>query len=167
MAVLPTKLLGPLAGLSGQYPLTMRLAALLPALALCAERAAAALKYKGADISSLLMLEGQGKTYKWTDGYVEGFEWILQKSGANSVRQRVWVNPSDGVYNLDYNVKLARRVKATGMSVYLDLHYSDTWADPAHQTTPKAWKQANIGELTNSVYQYTLSGRSPLASRRN
>ncbi|CAE6356828.1 unnamed protein product [Rhizoctonia solani] len=164
MAVLPTKLLGPLAGFSGWYQLTMRLAALLPALALCAERAAAALKYKGADISSLLMLEGQGKTYKWTDGYVEGFEWILQKSGANSVRQRVWVNPSDGVYNLDYNVKLARRVKATGMSVYLDLHYSDTWADPAHQTTPKAWKQANIGELTNSVYQYTLSVCNRFAS---
>ncbi|KAF8748997.1 arabinogalactan [Rhizoctonia solani] len=125
----------------------MRLATLLPALALCAERAAAALQYKGADISSLLMLEGQGKTYKWTDGYVEGFEWILQKSGANSVRQRVWVNPSDGVYNLDYNVKLAKRVKATGMSVYLDLHYSDTWADPAI-----------------SVYQYTLSVCNRFAS---
>ncbi|CUA74321.1 arabinogalactan endo-1,4-beta-galactosidase [Rhizoctonia solani] len=136
----------------------MHFTTLLPAFALCAERAAAALQYKGADISSLPMLESQGKTYKWTNGSVEGFEWILKKSGANSARQRVWVNPSDGIYNLDYNVKLAKRVKATGMSVYLDLHYSDTWADPVHQ------KQANIGELTNSVYQYTLSVCNRFAS---
>ena len=104
-------------------------------LALLAGSATAALQYKGADISSLLVLEGSGYKFKWTDGYVEGFEAILAKSGANSARQRVWVNPSNGNYNLDYNVKLARRVKAAGMSVYLDLHYSDTWADPGHQVS--------------------------------
>ncbi|CAE7105823.1 unnamed protein product [Rhizoctonia solani] len=142
----------------------MRFVVLLPAFALCIERVSAALQFKGADISSLPMLEKQGKTFKWTDGYVEGFEWILKKSGANSVRQRVWVNPSDGVYNLDYNVNLARRVKATGMSVYLDLHYSDSWADSTHQSTPKAWKRTNIAELTNSVYQYTLSVCNRFAS---
>ncbi|KDN33580.1 hypothetical protein RSAG8_13331, partial [Rhizoctonia solani AG-8 WAC10335] len=142
----------------------MRLVCLLPALAFCAERAAAALQYKGADISSLLLLESQGNTYKWTNGSVEGFEWILQKSGANSVRQRVWVNPADGTYNLDYNVKLAKRVKATGMSTYLDLLYSDAWADPSNQTAPAAWKQDNISELTNTVYQYTLSVCNRFAS---
>ncbi|CAE6443028.1 unnamed protein product [Rhizoctonia solani] len=183
-SILPIKLLGLLEALGDRYKnasgtvasiqsflqvfsflsAAMRLTTFFPALVLCAERAAAALQYKGADISSLLMLESQGKTYKWTDGYVEGFEWILQKSGANSVRQRVWVNPSDGVYNLDYNVKLAKRVAATGMSVYLDLHYSDTWADPAHQATPAAWAQATIGQLTNSVYQYTLSVCNRFAS---
>ncbi|KAG8766420.1 hypothetical protein FRC12_006894 [Ceratobasidium sp. 428] len=135
----------------------MRLTALIPLLSLLAERATAALQFKGADISSLLVLEAQGKKFKWTDGYVEGFEYILAKSGGNSARQRVWVNPSDGNYNLDYNVKLAKRVKAAGMSVYLDLHYSDTWADPGHQATPKAWAQSTIGQLQNSVYQYTLS----------
>ncbi|KAG9106329.1 hypothetical protein FRC07_008870, partial [Ceratobasidium sp. 392] len=135
----------------------MRFTALIPLLSLLAEQATAALQFKGADISSLLVLEAQGKKFKWTDGYVEGFEYILAKSGANSARQRVWVNPSDGNYNLDYNVKLAKRVKAAGMSVYLDLHYSDTWADPGHQATPKAWAQATIGQLQNSVYQYTLS----------
>ncbi|CAE6343995.1 unnamed protein product [Rhizoctonia solani] len=147
----------------------MRLITILPVIALCTERAVAALQYKGADISSLLKLESQKQTYKWANGYIEGFEWILKKSGANSVRQRVWVNPSDSIYNLDYNVKLAKRVKATGMSVYLDLHYSDTWADPVHQASksfkaPTAWKQANIGELTNSVYQYTLSVCNRFAS---
>jgi arabinogalactan endo-1,4-beta-galactosidase len=53
-------------------------------------------------------------------------EQILAQAGVNSIRQRIWVNPSDGNYNLDYNVALARRVRAAGMSVYLNLHFSDT-----------------------------------------
>ncbi|EPS38618.1 hypothetical protein H072_7620 [Dactylellina haptotyla CBS 200.50] len=114
-----------------------------------------ALTYKGADISSLLMLEGQGKTFKWTDGSTQPLEKILKNSGANSARQRVWVNPSGGTYNLDYNVKLAKRVKAAGLSVYLTLHYSDTWADPAHQTAPAGWPTSNINDLTWKTYNYT------------
>jgi len=79
------------------------------------------------------MLENSGITYKSSSGTVTAFEKLLAQSGANSVRQRVWVNPSDGVYNLAYNIKLAQRVVNAGMSVYLDLHLSDTWADPSHQ----------------------------------
>jgi arabinogalactan endo-1,4-beta-galactosidase len=86
-----------------------------------------ALTYKGADISSLISLERQGKSFKTSSGSTAPFESILASSGANIARQRVWVNPSDGVYNTDYNIQLAQRVRAVGMSVYLDLHYSDTW----------------------------------------
>lgn len=96
---------------------------LIAAAGLLSSTAYGALTYKGADISSLLTLESAGKSYKWTDGYKEGFEYILQKSGGNTARQRVWVNPSDGNYNLDYNVKLSKRVVAAGMKVYLDLHF--------------------------------------------
>jgi arabinogalactan endo-1,4-beta-galactosidase len=92
-----------------------------------------ALTYKGGDISSLITLENQGKTFKTASGTTEAFEKIIASSGANTARQRVWVNPSDGVYGLNYNVQLAKRVRAAGMSVYLDLHLSDTWADPGHQ----------------------------------
>lgn len=93
----------------------------------------AALQYKGADISSLLLLEASGRKYYSESGVVTPLETLLHNNGANSVRQRIWVNPADGNYNLDYNVRLAQRVRATGMSVYLDLHFSDTWADPGHQ----------------------------------
>ena len=96
---------------------------LLTAAGLLSSTAYAALTYKGADISSLITLENQGKTYKWASGTQEWFEYILQKSGANTARQRLWVNPSDGVYNLEYNVKLSKRIHAAGMGVYLDLHY--------------------------------------------
>lgn len=96
----------------------------------------ASLTYKGADISSLLLLEEEGITYKWTDGYVEAFEYILEKSGANTIRQRVWVNPSNGDYDLDYNLKLAKRVKAAGMDLYLDLHFRYELASLSIVPTP-------------------------------
>ncbi|PGG99264.1 hypothetical protein AJ79_08601 [Helicocarpus griseus UAMH5409] len=124
----------------------------------------AALPYKGADISSVLMLENQGRTFSDTSGTVKPFEQILAEAGANSIRQRVWVDPEDGNYNLDYNVELARRVSEAGMGVYLDLHYSDTWADPAHQTTPAAWSSYNIGDLKWAVYNYTLDVCNRFAS---
>ena len=111
----------------------MRFMSFLFVLFLIFDFGRSALQYKGADISSLLALESKGKTFKSASGTMAPFEKILFAAGANSIRQRVWVNPSDGVYNLAYNVKLAQRVKNTGMSIYLDLHFSDTWADPGHQ----------------------------------
>ena len=111
----------------------MHLISFLSALFLFVGFGRSVLQYKGADISSLLTLESEGKTFKSISGTVLPFEKILSASGANSIRQRVWVNPSDGVYNLAYNINLAQRVNSAGMSVYLDLHFSDTWADPGHQ----------------------------------
>lgn len=107
---------------------------LLPLFALLLHSlAVASLTYRGADISSLLIEEKAGIAYKNLNGQTQALEYILKANGVNSIRQRVWVNPSDGSYNLDYNVKLAKRMRAAGMSIYLDLHFSDTWADPSHQ----------------------------------
>ncbi|PWN87628.1 glycosyl hydrolase 53 [Acaromyces ingoldii] len=117
--------------------------------------ALAALPYKGVDWSSLLVEEKAGKTYKDTAGQVQPLESILKASGVNTVRQRIWVNPSDGVYNLDYNLKLAKRAKAAGLGIYLDFHYSDTWADGGHQVTPAAWKDFTLQQLTDEIYSYT------------
>lgn len=93
----------------------------------------AAPSIRGADISSLIVEENAGISYRNSAGTRQALEVILANYGINSVRQRVWVNPSDGSYDLDYNVKLAKRVQAQGMTTYLDLHLSDTWADPSHQ----------------------------------
>lgn len=95
----------------------------------------AALSIRGADISSLIVEEEAGISYKNSNGATQALEVILADSGITSVRQRVWVNPSDGSYDVDYNLKLAKRVQAQGMTTYLDLHLSDTWADPSDQVT--------------------------------
>jgi arabinogalactan endo-1,4-beta-galactosidase len=41
------------------------------------------------------------------------------------------------------------------MRVLLDLHYSDTWADPAQQTTPAAWASLSLPSLASAVRAYT------------
>jgi arabinogalactan endo-1,4-beta-galactosidase len=127
----------------------------LPTLLLLATTALCALPYKGVDWSSLLIEEKSGKTYKNAAGAVQPLETILKSSGVNTVRQRIWVNPSDGNYNLDYNIKLAKRAKTAGLGVYLDFHYSDNWADPGKQVVPAAWKSLNRDALVKQVYDYT------------
>ncbi|KAM0541751.1 hypothetical protein ACHAPJ_013108 [Fusarium lateritium] len=114
---------------------------------------ALALTYKGADWSSVLIEEKKGIQYT-NGGSAQPLEKILAASGVNSVRQRVWVNPSNGDYNLDYNLKLAKRAKAAGLSVYLTLHFSDTWADPANQKIPSGWP-TGIDDLAWKLYNYT------------
>jgi len=34
----------------------------------------------------------------------------------------------------------------------IDFHYSDTWADPAKQTKPKAWEGHDFQQLLKDVY---------------
>lgn len=53
-------------------------------------------------------------------------------------------------------VSKAIRAKNAGMKIMIDFHYSDTWADPAHQTTPAAWANENINDLQISVHDYTV-----------
>lgn len=115
----------------------------------------ASLTYKGVDWSSLIVEERAGISYKTASGQTQPLEQILKANGVNTVRQRVWVNPSNGDYNLAYNIALAKRAKAAGLGVYVDFHYSDTWADPGHQAIPSGWP-TDIENLSWKLYNYTL-----------
>lgn len=121
--------------------------------------ASAALTYKGVDWSSVEVEEAAGISYKTASGTTEALETILAASGVNTVRQRVWVNPSSGSYDLDYNLALAKRAKAAGLGLYLDLHFSDTWADAGDQAIPSGWPTA-INDLT-CMFIYFLFFISP------
>ena len=50
------------------------------------------------------------------------------------------------------------------MSVLLDFHYSDTWADPSRQEIPSAWESSlnNDSILGDSLYNYTYATLSKL-----
>jgi arabinogalactan endo-1,4-beta-galactosidase len=61
------------------------------------------------------------------------------------------------VNDLAYTVRLAGRIKAAGGKLLLDIHYSDTWADPSHQTTPAAWAGLTLAALEQKVESYTDS----------
>lgn len=139
---------------------TTTAALLLPVL----RGASAGLTYVGVDWSSVGVEEDSGVSYSTSSGTSEALETILADAGVNTVRQRVWVNPSDGSYDLDYNLKLAKRAKAAGLGLYLDLHFSDTWADAGDQAIPSGWPTA-IDDLTCMWSFCTLSCGSSRTTR--
>lgn len=123
---------------------------------------ASTLTYKGVDWSSTTVSERAGNVYLSSTGQRASPESILVSSGVNTVRQRIWV--TDGDYGLSYNLALAKRAHAAGLQIYLDFHYSPTWADPGHQMTPPAWAgYKDVGTLKYAVYNYTLDTMNAFA----
>jgi arabinogalactan endo-1,4-beta-galactosidase len=112
----------------------------------------------GADISALGLFERKGTIYRRGDGRSGDAIRILREAGMNSFRLRLFVNPDwrDVVVNdTDYTIALAKRVKASGATLLLDIHYSDTWADPSKQFKPAAWENLSFEELQKQVEDYT------------
>ena len=54
----------------------------------------------------------------------------------NTIRLRVWVNPSGGWNGVNDVVAKAIRAKNAGFRIMIDFHYSDSWADPASRPSP-------------------------------
>lgn len=52
-------------------------------------------------------------------------------------------------------IKLGKRATKYGMKVCIDFHYSDFWADPKRQHTPKAWEGMDLEEKSNALYNFT------------
>jgi len=80
---------------------------------------------------------------------------IIRNKGINTIRLRLWNNPATGHSSLQEVMQFAKEAKAIGLKFYLDLHYSDDWADPGHQTKPAAWSSVSFSVLKDSVYQFT------------
>lgn len=112
----------------------------------------------GGDLSVLAREEQLGAIYKDGGKPREALQ-IFKAHGWNIVRLRLWVQPTgqgDHINDLPYTVGLAKRVKQAGFQFLLDLHYSDYWADPSHQTKPAAWKDLTFDQLTKQVQTYSL-----------
>lgn len=117
----------------------------------------------GIDLSYVNQVEDHGGVYKDSGRIKDPFR-IMKDHGANTVRIRLWHTPkwvadlNNGkmYYDLQGTEKTIRRAKENGMAVNLDIHYSDRWADPAHQETPAAWANLSLDVLKDSVYNYTL-----------
>jgi arabinogalactan endo-1,4-beta-galactosidase len=116
--------------------------------------------YLGADISSLAGGRGGGRggatVYK--ENGQEGTEFgIMMKHGWNAFRLRVFVSPVRSAPNnsLENTLPLAKQIKDAGGMLMLDIHYSDTWADPQHQETPVAWHDLDVAGLEKRVEEYS------------
>lgn len=113
----------------------------------------------GADLSLLKRNMDQGAVYR-VDGepigdpvaffHAAGFKWA---------RLRVFHTPTGHgaqCTDLPYTLSLARQLVKAGYKLLLDIHYSDTWADPGKQYKPAAWEGLDFPSLESTVYQYTL-----------
>ena len=110
--------------------------------------------WRCADMSFLDQMEDAGAVY--TDAGVAGDALaILQSKGLNGVRLRLFHSPSGIRDGLQDVAPLAQRAQAAGLPWILDFHYSDTWADPGHQTKPAAWDTLGFESLVDSVGAYT------------
>ena len=118
---------------------------------------------KGADISTLLEAEQHGAKFYNQNGQQQDAIAILKANGVNYVRLRLWVDPQDasgktyggGSNNLENTIALAKRVKALGLKLLLDFHYSDFWTDPGKQFKPKAWEKMDYPQLKTAIHDYT------------
>ncbi len=100
-------------------------------------------------------MEASGKKFYNGSGAEQDIFLILKNLGMNTIRLRVWVNPANGWNGKTDVVAKAVRAKNLGMRIMIDFHYSDTWADPGHQTKPAAWAGQDINALKTSVANHT------------
>jgi arabinogalactan endo-1,4-beta-galactosidase len=124
-------------------------------LGVAAPAAAAPLTMLGADVSSLHRANDLGAPYHDAGGVRRDALDILTGVGVNYVRLRIWHNPRSGYNNKDKVLQYARTVKARGLKLLVDFHYSDTWADPGQQSTPAAWSGHGIDQLVTDVHDHT------------
>ena len=134
------------------------LLAVLFAVMMCSCLTAARAFETGADMSELAREEQLGTVYKDMNGNNIDAVQQAENEHWSCCRLRLWVNPSGQdimVNNLSYTVALAKRIKSHGMKFILDIHYSDSWADPGHQTMPSAWSGQSYSQLLTTVKSYT------------
>ncbi len=115
---------------------------------------------RGFDASMVSQVEENGGIYRSEDGSPKDIFKILKENGVNWIRLRLWHSPdatkSAGDNTLERTFQIAKRIKANDLKFLLDIHYSDTWADPANQKRPAAWDScATIAELSEKVSEYT------------
>lgn len=131
--------------------------------------------YFGADLSYVHEMEDCGAVYT-VDAIPQDPFAIFKAHGCNLVRLRLWHTPSwyDSLNEghrysdlEDVRGSIAR-AKALGMSVLLDFHLSDTWADPGHQIVPAAWNSVvhQTSALSDSVFNYVYGVLSDLAQQQ-
>ena len=112
---------------------------------------------RGADVSWVSEMEKGGKVFKKADGAAADIFTVLKDCGINSIRLRVWVNPTGGWSGKDDCTALALRAAKAGMALMIDFHYSDFFADPGTQTFPKDWAadKADVEKTAARIKEHT------------
>ena len=108
----------------------------------------------GVDISMLKQVEENGGLFYENGNQIDPIQ-IFKDKGINTARIKIWHTPSLNYNNLESVLEIADRASSVGLDLFLDFHYSDTWADPSSQTKPSAWVDLNFETLCDSLEQYS------------
>jgi arabinogalactan endo-1,4-beta-galactosidase len=113
----------------------------------------------GSDLSMAKAIIDKGGIY-YADGVQVEVIPAFQSRKFEYARLRLFHSPNGSssygtVNSLSYTIALAKVIKASGMKLLLDFHYSDTWADPGNQTKPAAWAALDFIRLNDSIVAYT------------
>ena len=109
---------------------------------------------RGSDISFIPLIESEGTLYKH-NSIVQDPLVTLKNAGCNTVRIRLWKNPTVNQSTFEEVKTLAQRAKQMGFKIWLSVHYSDTWADPGTQTIPAVWENLSFENLKIAANNYT------------
>lgn len=123
----------------------------------------------GVDLGWASQLEAMG--YRWLNEKGEETDILAasEELGVNAVRLRVFVEPPAeafwkkrkdewcmlGFCDKESVLAMAKRVKAQGMKLMIDIHYSDHFADPEFQDMPEAWRGDDGEQLEKRVAGHT------------
>lgn len=113
------------------------------------------LEIKGTDLSFLPLVRQSGITLYNSYNQAEDMLTTLKNAGVNTIRLRLWKNPTDPVSSFASVKNIAQECHSKGMKVLLSVHYSDTWADPGNQTKPAQWQSSTLNQLKDSIRVYT------------
>lgn len=98
---------------------------------------------------------------------------VLKEHGINYVRLRTFVDPkaadgydkTGGGCDLAHTIAFGKQIKAAGMGLLVDFHYSDNWADPGKQCVPIRWQgHKTIDDLAKAAKDYTKDAITKLVA---
>ena len=117
----------------------------------------------GSDVSYFGYIESHGGVYRYGNRPI-GLLNAFKQAGCNTLRLRLFHRPTPAevkkygklntLNDLAYTLPLAEKIVHAGFYFVLDMHFSDTWADPGHQLTPAAWRKLPFPALKARLRAY-------------
>lgn len=121
--------------------------------------------YNGLDLSFQSELETYPVDYKDVSGELISVLPFVNQNGVNIIRLRLWHSPQNGQNDLVSLKKYALKLKQNNLKFLLDIHYSDSWADPSQQNPPAEWQNLSFESLKTAVNVYTNSVMTELKNQ--
>jgi arabinogalactan endo-1,4-beta-galactosidase len=89
---------------------------------------------------------------------------VVKDRGMEHLRLRIWNDPRDEATGVETepayqgperSLTVAEEITDHDMTLGIDFHYADSWADPSKQPKPRAWAELPFDELNQEVHDFT------------